>query len=198
MNPDCSMLVGPAGAIAKSGRTIYDLLHDSSEYLLTSSELEAVLRKGLLGLDLNYPLRTRLRVLKSKVCEVLGYPIPASFKKSKPRFPGQDFDTYVQKSNNLQIWNEEILPTRRYVIIRLDEKSTVVGVRVVTGETLAALDTTGIIRNQHATFHECFRRAPGFLFVTQRDDRIQGRGFVGRIEPKEDSDHRTDPECKED
>jgi hypothetical protein len=102
-----------------------------------------------MGFDLNYPLRTRSKVLKSKICEILGYPVPASFKKSRPRFPGQDFDTYVQKSNNLQIWNEEIVPTRRYVIIRLDEASQVTGVRVVTGEVLARLDTTGTLTKKH-------------------------------------------------
>jgi hypothetical protein len=74
--------------------------------------LEGVLHDGLLGLDLNYPLRTRSKVLKAKICEILGYPVPKSFKKTQPRFPGQDFDTYIQKSNNLQIWNEEIVPTR--------------------------------------------------------------------------------------
>jgi hypothetical protein len=167
MNLNYSMLVGPTGAIAKSGNTIYDLLHDGSEYLLTSSELEVVLRKGLLGFHLNYSLRTRSKVLKSKVCEILGYPIPASFKKTKPRFPGQDFDTYVQKLNNLQIWNEEIIPTRRYVIIRLDEKSTVVGVRVVSGETLAALDTTGTLTRKY----QAKSRAPvtASLLLSQSD-----------------------------
>ncbi len=72
-----------------------------------------------------------------------------SFKKSKPRFPGQDFDTYIQKSNNLQIWNEEIIPTRRYVIIRLDDASKIVGIRVVTGEVLAKLDTTGMLTKKY-------------------------------------------------
>src|SRR5258708_21981737 len=149
MSLDYSSIVGEAGALAKSGRTIYDLLHDRPEHFLPSANLEAILRAGLVGLDLNYPVRTRSKVLKSKICEILGYPVPASFKKSKPRFPGQDFDTYVQKSNNLQIWNEEINPTRRYVIIRLDESSKVVGVRVVTGEVLAKLDTTGTLTKKY-------------------------------------------------
>jgi len=149
METDYSLLVGMVGSIAKSGKTIYDCLHDNPEYLLPGIELEAILRKGLLGLRLNYPLRTRSKVLKSKVCEILGYPIPTAFKKSKPRFPGQDFDTYVQKSSNLQIWNEEIVPSRRYVIIRLDETSVVIGVRVVTGETLAKLDTTGTLTKKY-------------------------------------------------
>ena len=149
MTPNYSSVVGSDGDIAKSGKNIYDSLHDSPDFFLAGGDLEAILRAGLVGLDLNYPLRTRSKVLKSKICEVLGYPVPASFKRSKPRFPGQDFDTYVQKSNNLQIWNEEITPTRRYVIIRLDEGSKVVGARVVTGEVLAKLDTTGTLTKKY-------------------------------------------------
>src|SRR6266540_3196268 len=149
MASDYSSVVGNDGGLAKSGKSIYDALHDSPEFFLAARDLEAVLRDGLVGLDLNYPLRTRSKVLKSKICEILGYPVPASFRKSKPRFPGQDFDTYVQKSNNLQIWNEEITPTRRYVIIRLDDASKVVGVRVVTGEVLAKLDPTGTLTKKY-------------------------------------------------
>lgn len=149
MASDSSSVVGSDGGIAKSGKSIYDALHDSPEFFLAGGDLEAILRAGLVGLDLNYPLRTRSKVLKSKICEVLGYPVSSSFKKSKPRFPGQDFDTYVQKSNNLQIWNEEITPTRRYVIIGLDEASKVVGVRVVTGEVLAKLDSTGTLTKKY-------------------------------------------------
>src|SRR6266540_7265693 len=149
MRPDYSSAAGSDGAIAKSGKSIYDALHDSPDLFFSGSELESILRDRLLGFELNYPLRTRSKVLKSKICEILGYPVPTSFKKSKPRFPGQDFDTYIQKSNNLQIWNEEIVPTRRYVIIRLDDASKVVGVRVVTGEVLAKLDTTGTLTKKY-------------------------------------------------
>lgn len=149
MAPDYSSAVGSDGGIAKSGKSIYDSLNDSPDFFIAGGDLEAILHAGLVGLDLNYPIRTRSKVLKSRICEVLGYPVPASFKKSKPRFPGQDFDTYVQKSNNLQIWNEEITPTRRYVIIRIDEGSKVVGVRVVTGEVLAKLDTTGTLTKKY-------------------------------------------------
>src|SRR5262245_26734618 len=142
-------LVGTNSRLAQSGKTIYDLLHDSPEFFLPAPDLEAVLRAGLVGLDLNYPLRTRSKVLKSKICEILGYPIPKSFTKSKPRFPGQDLDTYIQKSNNLQIWNDEIVPTRRYVIIRLDAKSCVTSVRLITGEVLAKLDPTGTLTKKY-------------------------------------------------
>ena len=54
-----SQVVGKNGAIAKSGKTIYDSLHDSPDHFLPIGELESVLHKGLMGLDLNYPLRTR-------------------------------------------------------------------------------------------------------------------------------------------
>ena len=149
MSSDPSSIVGRTGAIAGSGKTIYDSLHESPEYFLSGGDLEAILRDGLVGLDLNFPLRTRSKVLKSKICEILGYPVPSSFKWSAPRFPGQNFDTYVQKSNNLQIWNQKIVSTRRYVIIRVNESSRVTGVRVVTGETLARLDTTGTLTKKY-------------------------------------------------
>jgi len=102
-----------------------------------------------MGLDLNYPLRTRSKVLKTRVCEVLGYPVPKTFRRTKPRFPCQNFDTYVQKANNLQIWNEEVSPARRYVIIRVDDQQRVKAVRVIPGEALALLDTTGALTQKY-------------------------------------------------
>jgi len=136
-------------AIRSSGLSIYDPLDGRPDLFIDHKSLERILRVGLLGLDLNYPLRTRSKVLKSKVCEVLGYPIPASFKRSQPRFPGQNFDTYVQQANNLQIWNEEVSDSRRYVVVRVGSKGTVTGVRVITGQALAILDTTGTLTHKY-------------------------------------------------
>jgi len=135
--------------ISRSGKSIYDAIRESDNMFLPLSELEALLRQELKGLNLNYPLRTRSKILKTKICEILGYPVPKSFKKTHPRFPAQNFDTYIQKSNNLQIWNEEISPTRRYVIIRVDEDSFVQAVRVVTGEYLAKFDKTGTLTRKY-------------------------------------------------
>ena len=132
-------------AIRKSGLSIYDSLQAHLDLFIDDEDLENILNKGLRGLVLNQPLRTRSKVVKSKVCEVLGYPVPLSFKKTQPRFPGQNFDTYVQKSNNLQIWNEEVAPARRYVLIRVDGNDKVAKVRVVTGPIIAAYDTTGML-----------------------------------------------------
>lgn len=137
--------------ISASKLTIYDAIEIGDPNLwISSPELESLLDSGLKGMSLSgLPLRTRSKVLKERVCKILGYPIPLSFKKTQPRFPGQQFDTYIQKSNNLQIWNEEIFPTRRYVLIRLNESDIVCKVKAIDGETLAKLDTTGTLTQKY-------------------------------------------------
>jgi len=107
--------------ISQSGYSIYDTIEIGDPNLwIPSAELEEILDIKLRGIKLTgLPLRTRSKVVKEYVCNALGYPAPKSFQKTQPRFPGQNLDTYVQKSNNLQVWNEELDPTRRYVLIRL-------------------------------------------------------------------------------
>jgi len=136
-------------AIRESGKTIYDPIEVGSDLYIPSLELEAILDGGLRGFDTaGLPNRTRSKVVKSRICELLGYPVPKSFKKKKPRFTGQYFDTYVQASNNLQIWNEESEAKRRYVIIQeIDQKIT--RVRVVTGIVIAKLDATGTLTKKY-------------------------------------------------
>ena len=51
--------------------------------------------------------------------------------------------------NNLQIWNEEISPRRRYVLIRVNETQVVTRVRVVNGETIARYDKTGTLTQKY-------------------------------------------------
>lgn len=137
--------------IRASRLTIYDPIEIGDLALwVPTPDLEQLLNEGLRGISLaGLPLRTRSKVAKEHVCRVLGYPVPASFLKSQPRFPGQLFDTYVQKSNNLQVWNEELAPTRRYVLIRLSPDDVVSKVKVVTGDTLAKLDTTGTLTQKY-------------------------------------------------
>jgi len=137
-------------AITQSGLTIYDPIEIGDPKLwIPTPELEFLLSKGLQGVPLQgLPLRTRSKVVKERACSALGYPVPRSFKKTKPRFPGQFFDTYTQKSNNLQIWNEELAPTRRYVIIRISD-DVIKRVKVVTGDILAILDTTGTLTQKY-------------------------------------------------
>lgn len=135
--------------IAASGLTIYDGLENHAHLLIDHNLLEKILNESLRGLSLNYPLRTRSKVVKTAVCKALGYPVPPVFRKTNPRFPGQNFDTYVQKANNLQIWNEEISASRRYVLIRIDDKNVVSRVRVITGDLLSALDKTGTLTHKY-------------------------------------------------
>lgn len=138
-------------AITASGLSIYDSIEVGDPTLwIPAPNLESILNASLRGTSLaGLPLRTRSKVAKGMVCEALGYPIPRSFRKTQPRFPGQNLDTYVQKSKNLQIWNEELSPTRRYVLIRLNSVDEIECLRVVTGDTLAVLDTTGTLTQKY-------------------------------------------------
>ncbi|MFK7907991.1 MAG: hypothetical protein AB8B69_22870 [Chitinophagales bacterium] len=131
--------------------SIYDKIEVGDEKLwLTSQELQAVLDNHLSGLDLSgLPLRTRSKKVKLAICVALGYSIPKSFKKTQPRFIGQKFDTYTQKSNNLQVWNEDLDLSRRYVLIQLNEDDVVTKVKVVAGSDLAPLDTTGKLTQKY-------------------------------------------------
>lgn len=76
-------------------------------------------------------------------------PVPKSFTKVQPRFSGQQLDTYAQKALNLQVWNEELSPTRRYAILQVTEDDKIGRVRVVNGQQLAVLDTTGTITTKY-------------------------------------------------
>ncbi|WP_439505214.1 hypothetical protein [Sediminibacterium sp.] len=138
--------------IKKRSLTIYDKIEiGDHELWLTSQELSAILNEKLVGNTSlqGLPLRTRSKVAKQITCIALGYPIPNSFKKVQPRFFGLSFDTYVQKSNNLQVWNEELDVERRYVLIRIDESEIISKIKVVTGSNLAVLDTTGTLTQKY-------------------------------------------------
>lgn len=129
------------------GRNIYEF-HESE--LLSKIELEENLSNKLIGESLSgLPLRTRSKVLKVLVCRALNYDVPTSFLKTKPKFPCQQFDVYVQKSNNLQIWNDEISPERRYVLIKLNDEDIITKIKVIDGEDLKKLDTTGKLTTKY-------------------------------------------------
>lgn len=138
-------------AIKSSGLSIYDEVPIGHPTLwIPTPQLEQLLQNGLQGISLaGLPLRTRSKVVKESICHVLGYPTPKSFKKTRPRFPGQFFDTYIQKANNLQIWNQELSPSRRYVIIKVSDADEITRVKVVTGDTIAILDTTGKLTKKY-------------------------------------------------
>jgi hypothetical protein len=137
-------------AIRKSSLTIYDPVEIGSRLWIPAPELENILDAGLRGMDLcALPLRTRSKRVKERVCEVLGYTIPQAFARKRPRFPGQQLDIYVQKSNNLQVWNEQLDPVRRYALVHVSGGNLITRVKVVTGATLAELDTTGTLTKKY-------------------------------------------------
>lgn len=138
-------------AISASGKNIYsDIEVGDANFWIPTEQLEALLNEGLSGKCLaGLALRTRSKVVKTAVCEALGYPVPVSFKKTQPRFFGQQLDTYAQKALNLQIWNEELSPTRRYAIIQVTDDEVIGKVRVLNGQQLALLDTTGTITKKY-------------------------------------------------
>lgn len=138
-----------AAAIYASGLTIYDPLQERPDLYLETALLEKILNQHLIGFELDFPIRTRSKVVRQEICKAMGYPVPATFQKTRPRFPGQNFDTYVQKSNNLQIWNEEISASRRYALIRVDQSDRVTKVRVITGAQLALLDSTKTLTSKY-------------------------------------------------
>lgn len=132
--------------IRNSGLTIHNPISIGDPNVWIPDEhLESILNESLCGRDVELPLRTRSKVIKQWICEALGYPIENSFPKCQPRFTGQNFDVYNQKSNNLQIWNEEVAPQRRYVIVGIDENEHIHKVKVMNGIELVNLDKTGKI-----------------------------------------------------
>jgi len=136
--------------IKESGCSIYDRIDEKSDLWINDKDLEKLLNKYLKGLSLNnMPLRTRSKFINQKICEALGYPIPKSFKKTNPRFPAQNFDKFLQKSNNLQIWNDEIVPNRRYVVIKINENDIIEKIKVIRGIKLSIYDKTGTLTQKY-------------------------------------------------
>jgi len=137
-------------AIRASGKTINDAIEVGSQLWIPSPELERLLNEGLRGFSTaGMPIKTRAKAVRLKICEVLGYPIPKSFNRSRPKFLGQDFDPYVQGANNVQSWNEPICPTRRYVFIRPGEDGRIEKVKVLIGVDLAAFNRTGTLTQKY-------------------------------------------------
>jgi len=132
--------------IKESGMTIYsDITIGDPNLWIPDEHLEYLLNKGLSGRNVELPIRARSKRIKEWICEALGYPIEKSFRKCQPRFTGQNLDVYGQQSNNVQIWNEEVSPQRRYAIVGIDKNHIIQKVKIVNGMELAALDNTGTL-----------------------------------------------------
>lgn len=166
--------------------SIYDPLIEYPEAVFTPEELEELLAHELAGCVFAGPIRTRSKIAKEAVCEALGYPVPPSFSRVKPRFPGQDLDVYVQQHDNLQVWNEELSPTRRYALIRVDEVGQVLAVRVVEGTDLAALDRTGTLTSKYQA-----KRRSGGATGSTLVSRMDTPRFIAELDPADHLNERT-------
>ena len=126
-------------------------IYDTNDLALMSiEELETVLKEHLLNLYLGgYAIRTRSKIVKSEVCKALDCDVPETFRKTQPRFPCQNLDVMTQKSNNIQIWNEEVDSNRRYAILKVDENDRVVNLKVISGAILNKLDKTGKLTQKY-------------------------------------------------
>lgn len=159
------------------GFDIYEPLTEHPEVVYTAGELEALLRVELVGQVFDAPIRTRAKLAKQAVAAALGYPVPQTLRKTKPRFPGQDLDVYVQQSNNLQVWNDEVSPTRRYAVLGMDSANEVVAVRVAEGAELAAFDRTGTLTSKYQAKRRAGRS--GNALVSTRDTEA----FIAELAP---------------
>lgn len=146
--------------IEESRLSIYDYIDpDNRDLYIPTYALERILSDALVGLSLfGLKLRTRSKVVKTEICRALGYPVPNSFRRTQPRFPGQNFDEYTQKSRNVQIWNEEVDANRRYVFVGVDQDDTVTAVRAITGEQLASYDRTGTLTRKYQARMQTYGR----------------------------------------
>lgn len=155
--------------IRESMPSIYDdPATEKTGLFYTTGALEALLCQRLIGLpDLGgLPIRTRSKVAKTLVCEALGYLPPASFTKTQPRLRHANLDVYVQESNNLQVWNQEVDAARRYAIIIL-KRRLIEDVHVIPGADLAQFDTTGTLTSKFQAAR--IADSDGAVLVSQRD-----------------------------
>lgn len=165
--------------IAESGLTIYDALDLEDELFVDVEVLEELLRDQLVGLNAAFPLRTRSKVVKQEVCRSLGYPVPTAFTRSRPDIPGQDLDIFVQKADNVQIWNDEIAPLRRYAFVRVDDQDRVSAVRIITGEALTKFDRTGTLTSKYQAKRRADRT--GSVLASNEDTEV----FVELLRPQD-------------
>ena len=129
-------------------------------------------------------------MVKQKICNALGYPVPNSFKKTQPRFLGQNFDVYIQKSLNVQIWNEDINLERRYVFLRVGENNIITHVRVITGKTLIQYDRTGTLTTKYQAIMNSYDESNLF---SECDTDVVVNYIVDPSQPLNDTDPNAHP-----
>lgn len=126
--------------------------------MLTDEQLRTALYKRFHGSTALAGIapKTRNKLAKEMACEALGYPIPRTFPRTRPRFLLDNFNISVQLSNNWQPTNQESLePTCRYAFVILGANEVVHDVVVIRGEELAKYNKTGVATlKRQASFAE--------------------------------------------
>ena len=169
-----------AAAIQLANIDIYQsLISDKADLIFTDEELQALLTARLTGSTLSGPLRNRSKLAKQLVAIAMGYKPPTSFRKKKPRFPGQNLDVYVQMSDNLQIWNQDILPNQRYVLIRPDSQGIIRAIRIIRGHQIIQWDRTGTLTSKFQARRKKGRT--GSTLVSVEDTK----NFISTLQPVE-------------
>lgn len=134
--------------IARTNANMYAQPIPLEEILLTTAELQLLLRAELPGLHVPGHIKTRSKNAKQHVATVLGYGQQSSFTRTRPAFPAQNLTVGVQNADNLQIWGEdpaEIPDDRRFVLLRLDNSDCIENVRVVEWQNIKHWDRTGTL-----------------------------------------------------
>lgn len=137
-----------------------------NDTLYTIDELTFLLKESLLGLEIPLDLKIvqKSHWVKFRVLKALGYNVPSGLRskdarKYKPKFINQLLDIFVQKSNNLQVWNyipysnlklegcwnKEGLNFQdcRYLLVRHNSKGVITNIMIKSGKELKNWDNTG-------------------------------------------------------
>ena len=61
-------------------KSIYEISEPGDDSWIPTTKIETLLKQSLMGVDLStYPIKTRSKIVKTAVCEVLGYKVLKSF-----------------------------------------------------------------------------------------------------------------------
>ncbi|WP_408095582.1 restriction endonuclease [Peredibacter sp. HCB2-198] len=152
------------------------------DHSYSNEELRYLLLEALVGISTaGMANKTRSKFVKQEVCKALGYEVPKTFKRTKPRFLSQNFDLIVQQRNNLQIWNEEVLPNRRYVFVLVNDEGHVYEIKILIGEELKVLDKTGTLTHKYQARLNELVGCPD-IFSKSDSERLQP--FLSATNPK--------------
>lgn len=181
-SPNRTLLVAyrRASAIQLANIDIYqNLIPDRTDLIFADEELQALLVARLTGSTLTGPLRSRSKLARQLVAMAMGYKPPTSFRRMQPRFPGQNLDVYVQMSDNLQIWNQDVSPNQRYVLIRPDDQGIIRAIRIIKGHQIIQWDRTGTLTSKFQAKRKTGRT--GSALVSLQDTK----NFISILQPVE-------------